>query len=423
MSNECLIRKVISRMIYDSRGIPTIEIDIVTDKGIGRNAAPFGAPGSRGIYEASAYGSVGLEGMADVIQKEVTPRLVGVDAADVHLCDQIIKEIDGSENFSRIGGNTSSALSIAIAKAAAHFSGKPMFQLFSEGNPTLPYPLGNIIGGGAHSMGAAPDMQEHLVIPVGASSFSEAVKINILVHEETGRIFEKSDPNFTGGTDDERAWTANLTDYKALEVLSEACKRVKNETGVSIRMGLDVAADRFWDSDRKIYLYERENVARTTEEQIDYMQELTEKFKLFFVEDAFQSDDYESFAELTKRVGSHCYVCGDDLLATNKERTERGIEKRAVNSMILKVNQVGTVTGAEQTGNFAKAYEIDTVISHRSGETEDYSIAHLGVAWNCAGIKTGVIGGERLAKLNELIRIEEILGSDARLATLQIIPE
>ncbi|NIO62363.1 MAG: hypothetical protein GTO35_07170, partial [Gammaproteobacteria bacterium] len=182
------------------RGVPTIEVDVITDKSLGRNAAPFGAPGSRGIYEVTAYGSVGLTGALEVVEKEIAPRLQGVDAADTNLCDAIVTEIDNSGNFTRIGGNTSSAISIAIAKAAASSLGLPLYQFLSENGPTLPYPLGNIIGGGAHSMGPAPDMQEHLVIPVGAPNMATAIQANIMLHEETGKILEKADPNFTGGT-------------------------------------------------------------------------------------------------------------------------------------------------------------------------------------------------------------------------------
>lgn len=410
MGKKCLIREVHARRVFDSRGISTIEVDVITDNGLGRNAAPFGAPGSRGIYEAVAYGSIGLNGALNIVEKEIAPRLRGIDAADTNLCDTILREIDSSGNFAHIGGNTSSAISIAIAKAAANSLGLPLYQFLSENGPTLPYPLGNIIGGGAHSTGPAPDMQEHLVIPVGAPNIGTAIEANIMVHEETGKILEKADPNFTGGTDDECAWAVNLNDYLALEVLSEACTTVTKKKGVSFRLGLDLAADRLWDAEKKVYAYRRENTLRTTEEQIDYMEDLVNTFNLYYVEDPFHSDDFAAFTELKKRVGAHCYVCGDDLLATNKTRTEQGIKSGAINSMIIKVNQVGTITGVRETNRYARSNGLDTIISHRSGETEDHTIAHLGVAWKCVGIKTGVIGGERIAKLNEFLRIEEQLG-------------
>lgn len=420
MSGKCIIKEVHARTVFDSRGVATLEVDVITENSSGRNAAPFGAPGSRGIYEAPAYGSVGLSGALEAVEKEIAPRFRGVDAADTNLCDAILREIDNSGNFGRIGGNTSSAISIAIAKAAAASQGLPLYQFLSENAPSLPYPVGNIIGGGAHSMGPAPDMQEHIVIPVGASDIATAIRANIMVHEETGRILEKEVPNFTGGTDDECAWAANLNDYRALELLTGACAIVTNKMKVAFRLGLDVAADRLWDSERKTYVYKRESTVRTSEEQIDYMEELVKKFDLYYVEDPFQSDDFAAFAELKKRVGTHCYVCGDDLLATSTVRTEEGVRSGAVNSMIVKANQVGTITGMRETNRYAQSNDLDTVISHRSGETEDHTIAHLGVAWNCLGIKTGVIGGERLAKLNELLRIGERLGSRAVMAKPKI---
>ena len=190
MAKECIIRKILARRVFDSRGVPTIEVDVITEGGWGRNAAPFGAPGSRGEYEASAYGSVGLIGALDVVLHELAPRLVGKDARKLSLCDKIIREIDGTNNFSRIGGNTSSALSIAISRAAADSLKIPLYKFLAldSGSFSLPFPLGNIIGGGAHSTGPTPDMQEHLVLPISAHCFKEAVELNIIVHEETGKL-------------------------------------------------------------------------------------------------------------------------------------------------------------------------------------------------------------------------------------------
>ncbi|MFC1933115.1 enolase C-terminal domain-like protein [Chloroflexota bacterium] len=416
MTKECTIKKILAREVFDSRGVPTIEVDIFTDSGWGRNAAPFGAPGSRGEYEASAYGSVGITGALDVVIHELAPRLVGTDTSKLSQCDSIIREFDGTNNFDRIGGNTASALSIAIAKAAADSLKVPLYKFLAPDSDSfsLPFPLGNIIGGGAHSAGAAPDMQEHLVLPLSANSIKEAVKLNILVHEETGKLLEKRDNNFTGGTDDEHAWAANLDDYQALEVVSEACTIVTRETGMEFRLGLDVAADRLWDTNKEQYVYSREGKFRNTDEQIDFMENLVKKFNLCYVEDAFHSNDYQAFAELRRRVGDLCLVCGDDLLATNTQRTSEGVKKGSVNAMVVKVNQIGTLTDARKTNDYAQSQGIRTIISHRSGETDDHTIAHIGVAWNCAMIKTGVLGGERLTKLNELIRIEENLRECAK---------
>ncbi len=417
MVKKCIISKILAREVFDSRGVPTIEVDVFTAGGFGRNAAPFGAPGSRGEFEAPAYGTSGLEGSVRVVTGELARRMVGLDAADLPLCDSIIKEVDGTPNFGRIGGNTASAVSIAIARAAASSLKMPLFKLLSPDADSfsLPLPLGNIIGGGAHSAGPTPDMQEHLAIPLKAKNLKEAVRLNILLHEETGNLLEKRDRNFTGGCDDERAWAADLDDVQALEVLSEACSSLEKKTGTGFRLGLDLAADRLWSPVKQHYVYTREGKTRTTPEQIDFVEELVKTFNLYYVEDAFNSSDYPSFAELKRRVGKRCLVCGDDLLATNKQRTAEGITQGSMSTMIIKVNQIGTLTEAGETNRYAQSQGIKTVVSHRSGETDDDTLAHIGVGWGCVMVKTGVLGGERVAKLNELIRIEESLGPHAHL--------
>ncbi len=421
MANKANIKKIQARVVFDSRGVPTIEVDVFTRSGWGRNAAPFGAPGSRGEFEASAYGTVGVEGAVKIVEKDLARGLVGMDASDLRSCDNKIREIDGTANFSRIGGNTSSALSIAIARAAANSQRVPLYRLIAPDAKTftLPIPLGNIIGGGAHAMGPTPDMQEHLAIPVSAKSVNEAVQLNILLHEAAGDILEKMDPVFVGGTDDEHAWTANMDDTRALEVVAEASQVLKSKMGAEFRLGLDLAADRLWNPTKKLYICTREGQNRTTAEQVDFVESLVKKFNLLYVEDAFNSNDYEGFAELRRRVGNRCLVCGDDLLATNRERTAEGVKRGSMSSMIIKVNQIGTISDAQDTTMFAQSRGIKTIISHRSGETDDNTLAHLGVAWNCIMVKTGVTGGERLAKLNELIRIEEALGKKTTIATVE----
>jgi enolase len=421
MSKKTTIEKIQARVVFDSRGVATIEVDVFTNSGWGRNAAPFGAPGSRGEFEASAYGTVGVEGAVKVVEKDLAKALIGMDASDLRACDNKIREIDGTANFSRIGGNTSSAVSIAVARAAAASLNVPLFKMIAPDTKTyaLPIPLGNIIGGGAHAMGPTPDMQEHIAIPVSAKSVKEAVQLNILLHEAVGDILEKIDPVFVGGTDDEHAWTANMDDTKALEVITEGAQNLKAKMGAEFRLGLDLAADRLWNPSKKQYVYSREGKSRTTAEQVDFVESLVKKFNLLYVEDAFNSNDYQGFAELRKRVSQRCLVCGDDLLATNIERTAQGVKQGSMTSMIIKVNQIGTVSDAQETTLFAQSKGIKTVISHRSGETDDNTLAHLAVAWNCIGVKSGVTGGERLAKLNEFIRIEESLGKNATLAKVE----
>ncbi len=408
---ETIINKVNCRTIFDSRGVETLEVDVQTRNGFGRAAAPFGAPGSRGEFEAPAYAPDGIKGSIRILKKSVIPQLIGTDVADRRRIDQLLKEVDGTPNFERIGGNTSTVISVACAKAAAESLRIPLFKFIdAKAKYTIPFPLGNVIGGGAHSLGPAPDMQEHLVVPLGIKTVKQGIRINLLVHEEVGRLLEKKDPAFAGGTDDENAWTANLNDFEAFEILEQACKKISKEQGVELRIGLDLAADRLWDPKEKVYRYTREGTTRTSEQQLDYLTMLVNRFHMIWVEDGFHSNDYDSFAALNARVKSTCLVCADDIYATNPERTERGIKAKSAGAMIVKTNQVGTITGAETTSRLAQAHGVSPVLSHRSGETPDDSIAHLAVAWNALMIKTGVKGGERLAKLNALIRIEEEFG-------------
>ena len=404
--NSSIIVDILCRTIFDSRGVETIEVDVFTEKGFGRAAAPFGAPGSRGEFEAQAYSPQGLQHSVQIVTNRIKSALVGLDASNLAEIDALLKKIDGTPNYGNMGGNTSVAVSTAVAKAASKSSNIPLFQLLSQTAKTLPLPLGNIIGGGAHSLGPSPDMQEHLAAPIGAKTVRQAVELNLEVHKFVESLLEAKYPNFVGGTDDEKAWVADLDDRTSFEILERGCKQVEDLHGLEIRMGLDLAGDRLWDPEKKRYIYHREGVTRTTEEQIDYLAELIDRFRLFYAEDCFHSNDYESFAKLKKIAGNTCLICADDLFASNVERTLRGIELGAANSMIIKPNQVGTITEAMETNIVAQKNGLRTIISHRSGETMDDSIAHIAVAFGAAMIKTGVAGGERLAKLNELIRIE-----------------
>ena len=407
---DTTIRNIQYRTIFDSRGVETLEVDVSTSKGIGRVAAPFGAPGSRGEFEAPAYASGGLGESIKLLEKILIPSLLGMDALEQEKIDALLTQLDGTPNFEKIGGNTAAVLSTATAKAAADTLKIPMFRLFRKDEGwSLPFPLGNMIGGGAHSLGPAPDMQEHLAVPIGARTIRQAVEINLKVHEQLGKLLEKKDPGFVGGTDDENAWAANLNDFQALQILQQAVDKIADEEGLEIRMGLDLAADRLWDPNEKIYRYNREGTTRTSQEQLDFLGELIEQFHLIYVEDGFNSNDYESFALLNKQFGDRCLICADDIFASNYQRTEKGIEKGSAGAMIIKTNQVGTITGVKNTAALAGTHGLEIVLSHRSGETVDDSIAHLAVAWNALMIKTGVKGGERLSKLNELIRIEEAL--------------
>jgi len=413
------IKNILARKVFDSRGVETLEVDVITENGFGRVAAPFGAAGSRGKFEAPAYSPEGLSKSIEIIETEIKPKLLGLPSTDQGRIDSILREIDGTNNFERIGGNTSSSISLAVAKAAASALKMPLYKYLALNNDfTYPYPLGNMIGGGAHSMGSAPDMQEHLVVTIGARNIEEAVATNIKVHEKIGKALEVKDLSFAGGMDDERAWVANLTDVEALDIVYDVCQKVTEETGIGFGIGLDLAADRLWNSKTKEYEYQREGRSRTAQEQIGFVSSLIEKYNLFYVEDAFHSDDYLSFAVLNKKYGKRCFICADDLFASNPERTKRGIKLNSANAMIIKPNQVGTLTGTLETFKIAQENGVKVIVSHRSGETYDSSIAHIAVGWQLPMIKTGVLGGERLAKLNELLRIHE----DYRMAALGLYP-
>lgn len=405
------ITKINHRIVFDSRGVETLEVDVSTVNGFARIAAPFGAPGSRGEFEAPAYAPGGLRDSIEILRKEIVPALVGMDALEQAKIDACLAELDGTENFERIGGNTSVALSLAVANAAANSTGTPLYKLLKDVEGwQLPVPLGNIVGGGAHSLGPAPDMQEHMAIPLGAKTVRQAIEINLQVHKEAGLILEKRGRGFAGGMDDEDAWAADLNDVEAIDVVEEAKKRVEDAVGVEIRMGLDLAADRMWNHQKGAYVYEREGVERNPQSQLEYVLELIDRYDMAYVEDAFTSTDYENFANLNASAGPNCLISADDIYATNIARTKVGIDAGSARAMIVKPNQVGTLTGARETAAFARANGVVPIISNRSGETPDTSIAPLAVAWGTAGIKAGVRGGGRIIKLNELIRIEEAVG-------------
>jgi len=405
-----------ARKLFNSRGQETIEVDIVTADGFGRAAAPAGA--SKGKAEVVSYPEGGVDAAIAKLEELIVPELIGMDAEEQNDIDALLHEIDGTENFGNVGGNTVFAISVANAEAAATSYDLPLFQYLSGYLANeLPYPLGNVLGGGKHVLGKTTDIQEYLVIPLRARSFAEAAKANILVHQKIGALLRKADQNFTGGRGDEGAWASNIKNEEALKIVVKACEEVSEELGIECRAGLDVAASSFWSPKENVYVYSREGTKRDAGEQLEFMLRLIEDYKLAYVEDPFHEDDFESFAELTKKV-KNCLICGDDLFVTNRERLSQGIKMCAGNALIVKTNQVGTLTDAWETTRLAKRARYVPVMSHRSGETTDTHIAHLAIAFSCPVIKTGVLNGERVAKINELIRIEENLGTRAEMSIL-----
>ena len=393
-----IIKDINLRKIIDSRGNPTVEADIVTNEGFGRAAAPAGA--STGTFEAQAWPKNNVDLGIINAQENVIPSLIGIASNDQETFDETIKDKDGTKNLQNVGGNIAVALSLACAKAAADSKNIPLFEHVSKTKSySIPAPMSNVLGGGAHAIGGT-DIQEYLVTSFD-NDVNTAIETNAAVHKEVAKILKEKFPNIALGKGDEGAWVAPLENVEALELVTKAVDNVQKETGVEVRTGLDVAASEFYKNGK--YVYKEQTL--TPEEQVDFMLGLIEEYDLHSVEDPLDQNDFESWASLTDQTDS--LIIGDDLYVTNSERLKEGIEKKSTNSILIKPNQIGTLTDTIKAVEMAKGAEMATVISHRSGETTDTSIAHLGVAFESHAIKTGIMGGERIAKLNELVRISE----------------
>ena len=393
-----IIEVIELRTILDSRGNPTVEADIYTESGFGRSAAPSGA--STGSLEAKVKPP--KEAVEYAIQN-VIPALIGMDAADQESFDDQLRDIDGTADFADIGANIAVALSLANAKAAASALDLPLFRYLGGAfAKEMPLPLGNIIGGGAHAENAT-EIQEFLVVPGDATGAEEAVFANAAVHRNVKALLKKR--GIAAGKGDEGAWAPQIDDALAFELIAEAIGMVADELNITVDMGIDVAASQLWNGDG----YKYRDRVRSTEDQVGYMAELVDKYNLVYIEDPIREDDFEGFADLNSQIGNRCLVCGDDIFVTQVERILQGIEKDAANCVLIKPNQVGTLTDTFEAVRLAHTHGLDTVMSHRSGETTDTTIAHLATAFSCIFLKCGAVGGERIAKLNELIRIEEQL--------------
>jgi len=415
---SAIIEDITARKILNSRGNTTVEVDVTTIDGFGRASAPSGA--STGKAETAPFPEGGVEEAIRKVEELIAPEVIGLYADEQEEIDTLLHELDETEDFRNIGGNTAYAVSLAVADAAADSYDLPLFQYLGGSLASdLPCPLGNVVGGGKHALGKATDIQEFLVLPIGAPSFSNAVEANAAIHRRLKALLRKVDPNFTGGKGDEGAWAPNVSNVEALEAVSGACREVSEEAGFECRPGLDVAASSLWDTEKRRYVYTRDGLRRDSGEQIEYVLNLIEKHTLVYVEDPVHEDDFEGFKELTAK-SSGCLICGDDLFVTNVKRLSEGITKGAGNSIIIKMNQVGTLTDTWAATRLAQENSYVPVVSHRSGETAASHIAHLAVAFRAPIIKTGVVGGERIAKLNELIRIEETLGERARMSKLKM---
>ena len=399
------ITSLTGRILYNSRGTKTIEIDIITDnKFLGRVCAPSGA--SVGKYEAVSFPD-GKPEQSLAIINENNKKFIGCDASDLKLIHDTIKSIDTSENYSEIGGACPFAITIAAAESTAKALDIPLYKMINKNDELkFPFPIGNILGGGAHAGPGTPDIQEILVASIGAKTVREAIDMNLQVHKELRKLIQKEDPYFTNGRGDEGGWAPKFDNEKALEISTKAIENLGFTLGKEIALGVDFASSTQWNEDKGKYIYDRAGFENDPGEQIEFAAKIIEKYKLIYAEDAVHEEAFEDMALLTKKFPDRM-ITGDDLTVTNAKILKKAIEQNSCNAAILKVNQAGSLFDALEFSKMANANNIKLITSHRSGESTDSHISHIGIATKSKLLKVGVVGGERVAKLNELVRLSE----------------
>lgn len=420
-----LIEAVGAREILDSRGNPTVEVEVLLEDGtVSRAAVPSGA--STGAFEAyelrdgdsSRYQGKGVQKAVDAVFDELGPAVVGLESSDQRMVDAALIECDGSENKKRVGANAILGVSLAVAKAAADSSDLALFQYLGGPNAyVLPVPMMNIINGGAHADNGV-DIQEFMILPIGAPTFSEGLRWGVETYHTLKSLLKSKGLNT--GLGDEGGFAPELSNNRAaLDLISEAIEKAGFALGSQIALGLDAASTEFFDNG----VYRFEGHDRSAAEMTAYYKELATNYPLVSLEDPLAEDDWEGWTHLTAELGSTLQIVGDDLFVTNPTRLERGITEKAANSILVKVNQIGTLTETFDAVQLAQRSGMTAVLSHRSGETEDTTIADLAVATNSGQIKTGAPARtERVAKYNQLLRIEEELDSAAVYAGRSAFP-
>tara|TARA_B110000014_G_scaffold91107_1_gene62589 strand:+ start:332 stop:1570 length:1239 start_codon:yes stop_codon:yes gene_type:complete len=393
------------RILYNSRGSKTIEVDVISDESfIGRVCAPSGA--SVGKYEAVSFPNNNPEESLTLL-KNNSEKFIGSDPTDLKSVHEIIRSIDDTENYAKIGGACAFAITIAVTESAAKLQNIPLYKIINPSNDLkFPFPIGNILGGGAHAGPGTPDIQEILVASTGAKTMHDAIDMNLQVHKELRNVIQKTDPTFTNGRGDEGGWAPKYDNEKALEISVTAIENLGFTLGKEVSLGVDFASSTQWDEQRGRYIYDRAGFENDPGEQIDFTAGIIEKYKLAYAEDAVHEEAFDDMAELTKRF-PHTMITGDDLTVTNKNILQKAIEKNSCNAAILKVNQAGSLYDALEFAKLANKNNIKLITSHRSGESNDSHIIHIGIATGSKLLKVGVVGGERVAKLNELIRLSE----------------
>ena len=418
------IMQIIAREILDSRGNPTVEVEVGLDDGsIGRAAVPSGA--STGVHEAhelrdedDRYLGKGVQEAVANILDEIDDELVGLEADDQRLIDNAMIALDGTDNKSRLGANAILGVSMAVAHAAAESAGLPLFRYVGGPNGhVLPVPMMNILNGGAHA-DSGVDVQEFMIAPIGAETFHEALRVGTEVYHSLKKVIK--DKGLSTGLGDEGGFAPSVDSTKAaLDLIVEAVKAAGYELGTDVALALDVASSEFY----KDVKYHFEGGEHTAEEMAKVYGDLIDEYPIVSIEDPLQEDDWEGYTNLTAAIGDKVQIVGDDFFVTNPERLREGIEKKAANALLVKVNQIGTLTETFDAVELAHRNGYRTMMSHRSGETEDVTIADLAVALNCGQIKTGAPArSERVAKYNQLLRIEQILGDAAEYAGRDAFP-
>ena len=399
------ITSINGRIIYNSRGSRTIEVDIISEnKFLGRVCAPSGA--SVGKYEAVSFPNEKPEESLRMLN-ENAQKFIGLESSDLQTIHDTLRSIDQSSNYAKIGGALAFAVSIASMESASKANDTSLFQtLSSESSFKFPFPLGNILGGGAHAGPGTPDIQEILICAIGTKTIRDAIETNLAVHKELRRILEKEDPSFTNGRGDEGGWAPKLKNENALELSAKACENLGFTLGKEVALGVDFASSTQWSEEKEKYIYERAGFVNSSEEQIEFAANIIKKYKLIYAEDAVHEEAFEDMAELTAKFPK-TLVTGDDLTVTNKDILTKAINMKSCNAAILKVNQAGSLYDAFEFAKVANQNNIKLITSHRSGESTDSHIAHIGLATKSKMLKVGIVGGERVAKLNELIRLSE----------------
>ena len=412
------IIEVHARQILDSRGNPTVEVDVLTDDGaMGRAAVPSGA--STGIHEAAElrdndkkkYLGKGVLKAVKNVNTSIADALIGFDITSQAAIDQVMIDLDGTPNKSKLGANAILAVSMAVAKAAAEEANLPLYRYIGGTNArTLPMPMMNILNGGAHADNKI-DFQEFMIMPIGAPSFSEGLRWGVEIFHQLKSTLKKK--GYSTNVGDEGGFAPNIqSNEEAIETVLEAIQSSGYKTGTQIAIAMDAANSELWDAKKKKYVFHKSSGKEMSSDQlVKYWESWVKKYPIISIEDGMAEDDWAGWKNLTDTIGSKCQLVGDDLFVTNVNRLQTGIDKKIANGLLVKVNQIGTLTETINAVSLAQTNGYNTVMSHRSGETEDNTIADLAVALNCGQIKTGSASrSDRMAKYNQLIRIEEQLG-------------